>query len=207
MRLRRFAPCLVPAGGSHRRGRPRRPRPAGRPSRDRPPLRLRQRHGGRARSPPGGRTPGDRRHRTRSRTPVAGLSTAVGLPPPGRASELVAGSKQKLRGLVDDVLEVARMGAQVAAVDTEERETSAMARRASETTAPVTRPTYSPHSTPPHRLPNGRHRPGPDRRNRPRPPGGLPPDLPQPRGQGRGGEPRKPLSPPALPHPKAAGSI
>ncbi|MFE0255102.1 ATP-binding protein [Streptomyces sp. NPDC059010] len=64
------------------------------------------------------------------RTPVAGMSTAVGLLPPGRASELVAGSVQKLRGLVEDVLEVARMDAQVAAVDTEEREVSAMARRA-----------------------------------------------------------------------------
>ncbi|NUP02228.1 MAG: sensor histidine kinase, partial [Nonomuraea sp.] len=64
------------------------------------------------------------------RTPVAGMSTAVGLLPPGRASELVAGSVQKLRGLVEDVLEVARMDAQVAAVDIEEREMSAMARRA-----------------------------------------------------------------------------
>lgn len=64
------------------------------------------------------------------RTPVAGMSTAVGLLPPGRASELVAGSVQKLRGLVEDVLEVARLDSQVAAVDTEQREVSAMARRA-----------------------------------------------------------------------------
>jgi signal transduction histidine kinase len=63
------------------------------------------------------------------RTPVAGMSTAVGLLPPGRASELVAGSVRKLRGLVEDVLEVARLDSQVA-VDTEEREVSAMARRA-----------------------------------------------------------------------------
>ncbi|MPY40540.1 HAMP domain-containing histidine kinase [Streptomyces phyllanthi] len=64
------------------------------------------------------------------RTPVAGMSTAVGLLPPGRASELVAGSVRKLRGLVEDVLEVARLDSQVAAVDTEQREVSAMTRRA-----------------------------------------------------------------------------
>ncbi|OUD00187.1 sensor histidine kinase [Streptomyces swartbergensis] len=64
------------------------------------------------------------------RTPVAGMSTAVGLLPPGRASELVAGSVYKLRGLVEDVLEVARMDSEVAAVETEQREVSAMARRA-----------------------------------------------------------------------------
>ncbi|WP_241827024.1 sensor histidine kinase [Streptomyces graminilatus] len=64
------------------------------------------------------------------RTPVAGMSAAVGLLPPGRVSELMAGSVQKLRGLVEDVLEVARMDSQVAAVETEEREVSAMTRRA-----------------------------------------------------------------------------
>ncbi|MDX3382478.1 HAMP domain-containing sensor histidine kinase [Streptomyces niveiscabiei] len=64
------------------------------------------------------------------RTPVAGMSTAVGLLPPGRPSELIADSVGKLRGLVEDVLEVARMDAQVAAVDKEQREVSAMARRA-----------------------------------------------------------------------------
>ncbi|MFM9613073.1 ATP-binding protein [Streptomyces niveiscabiei] len=64
------------------------------------------------------------------RTPVAGMSTAVGLLPPGRPSELIADSVGKLRGLVEDVLEVARMDAQVAAVEKEQREVSAMARRA-----------------------------------------------------------------------------
>ncbi|MFE7278584.1 ATP-binding protein [Streptomyces sp. NPDC057623] len=64
------------------------------------------------------------------RTPVAGMSTAVGLLPPGRASELVAGSVQKLRDLVEDVLEVARLDSQVATVETEPREVSAMVRRA-----------------------------------------------------------------------------
>ncbi|MFF4252084.1 ATP-binding protein [Streptomyces sp. NPDC001663] len=64
------------------------------------------------------------------RTPVAGMTTAVGLLPPGRASELVKESVDKLRGLVEDVLEVARLDAQVAAVETEPREVGAMARRA-----------------------------------------------------------------------------
>lgn len=64
------------------------------------------------------------------RTPVAGMSAAVGLLPPGRASELVAGSVRKLRGLVEDVLEVARMDSHAATVETEEREVSAMTRRA-----------------------------------------------------------------------------
>lgn len=64
------------------------------------------------------------------RTPVAGMSAAVGLLPPGRASELVAGSVGKLRGLVEDVLEVARMDSHAATVETEEREVSAMTRRA-----------------------------------------------------------------------------
>lgn len=64
------------------------------------------------------------------RTPVAGLSTAVGLLPPGRATELVAGGVRKLRALVEDVLEVARLDSEMASVDTEQREVSAMARRA-----------------------------------------------------------------------------
>ncbi|MFF3585290.1 sensor histidine kinase [Streptomyces mirabilis] len=64
------------------------------------------------------------------RAPVAGMTTAVGLLPPGRASELVKTSMEKLRGLVEDVLEVARLDAQVAAVETERRQVSAMARRA-----------------------------------------------------------------------------
>ena len=64
------------------------------------------------------------------RTPVASMVTAVGLLPPGRATELVAGSVRKLRGLVEDVLEVARLDSPTAAVETEQREMSAMARRA-----------------------------------------------------------------------------
>ncbi|MET8978297.1 HAMP domain-containing sensor histidine kinase [Streptomyces sp. NPDC004539] len=72
------------------------------------------------------------------RTPVAGMSTAVGLLPPGRPSELIADSVRKLRGLVEDVLEVARMDAQVVTVEREQREVSAMARRAVSGLAGVT---------------------------------------------------------------------
>jgi len=64
------------------------------------------------------------------RTPVAGMSTAVGLLPPGPATDLIGRSVKNLRSLVEDVLEVARMDAQVAAVETEERQVSAMVRRA-----------------------------------------------------------------------------
>ncbi|MEU9174850.1 HAMP domain-containing sensor histidine kinase [Streptomyces sp. NPDC048420] len=64
------------------------------------------------------------------RTPVAGMSTAAGLLPPGPATDLIVRSVKNLRSLVEDVLEVARMDARVAALDTEERQVSAMARRA-----------------------------------------------------------------------------
>ncbi|MEU1481345.1 HAMP domain-containing sensor histidine kinase [Streptomyces sp. NPDC005760] len=64
------------------------------------------------------------------RTPVAGMSTAAGLLPPGPATDLIVRSVTNLRSLVEDVLEVARMDARVAALDTEERQVGAMARRA-----------------------------------------------------------------------------
>nr|WP_203614748.1 HAMP domain-containing sensor histidine kinase [Streptomyces sp. SID13726] len=64
------------------------------------------------------------------RTPVAGMSTALGLLPPGPATELFDRSVRNLRALVEDVLEVARMDALVAVPDTEERQVSAMVRRA-----------------------------------------------------------------------------
>ncbi|MFC8512680.1 ATP-binding protein [Streptomyces sp. NPDC057257] len=64
------------------------------------------------------------------RTPVAGMTTAVGLLPPGEATDLVRGSVRKLRVLVEDVLEVARMDAGVATPATEEQWVGAMARRA-----------------------------------------------------------------------------
>ncbi|MEV3971314.1 HAMP domain-containing sensor histidine kinase [Streptomyces sp. NPDC050698] len=62
------------------------------------------------------------------RTPVTALATASGLLPPGRASRLMAAGVDRLRGLVEDVLEVARLD--VATVEREPREMSAMARRA-----------------------------------------------------------------------------
>ncbi|WP_308289961.1 HAMP domain-containing sensor histidine kinase [Streptomyces cylindrosporus] len=64
------------------------------------------------------------------RTPVAGMATAVGLLPPSRATDLVKGSVSKLRALVEDVLEVARMDARAVTPETERRQVSAMARRA-----------------------------------------------------------------------------
>jgi signal transduction histidine kinase len=64
------------------------------------------------------------------RTPVAGMSTAVGLLPPGPATDLVTGSVHKLRGLVEDVLEVARLDSGAAQLALEQREMSAMVRRA-----------------------------------------------------------------------------
>lgn len=63
------------------------------------------------------------------RTPVAGMSTAVGLLPPGPATDLITRSVRNLCTLVEDVLEVARMDAQVAVPEMEKRQMSAMARR------------------------------------------------------------------------------
>ncbi|WP_055719040.1 sensor histidine kinase, partial [Streptomyces niveiscabiei] len=64
------------------------------------------------------------------RTPVSVMVTAAGLLPPGPAADLVAGGVRKLHGLVEDVLEIARLDARVAVVETEHRQVSAMARRA-----------------------------------------------------------------------------
>ncbi|WDF41213.1 HAMP domain-containing sensor histidine kinase [Streptomyces sp. T12] len=64
------------------------------------------------------------------RTPVTAMVTATGLLPPGPATDLVAGGVRKLRGLVEDVLEVARLDAHAVSVETEPRQVSAMARRA-----------------------------------------------------------------------------
>lgn len=64
------------------------------------------------------------------RTPVAGMSTAIGLLPPGPATDLVQGSVRKLRELVEDVLEVARLDSGSVQPAAEERQTSAMVRRA-----------------------------------------------------------------------------
>ncbi|WP_216586212.1 sensor histidine kinase [Streptomyces brasiliscabiei] len=64
------------------------------------------------------------------RTPVAAMVTATGLLPPGPTTDLVVGGVRKLRGLVEDVLEVARLDAHAVSVETEPRQISAMARRA-----------------------------------------------------------------------------
>ena len=64
------------------------------------------------------------------RTPVAAMMTATGLLPAGPAADLVTGGVHKLRGLVEDVLEVARLDADAVPVETETRQVSAMARRA-----------------------------------------------------------------------------
>ncbi|WP_078912361.1 sensor histidine kinase [Streptomyces sp. NRRL S-646] len=64
------------------------------------------------------------------RTPVAAMMTATGLLPAGPAVDLVTGGVHKLRGLVEDVLEVARLDADAVPVETETRQVSAMARRA-----------------------------------------------------------------------------
>ncbi|MFF4501861.1 ATP-binding protein [Streptomyces sp. NPDC001401] len=64
------------------------------------------------------------------RTPVAAMVTATGLLPAGPATDLVAGGVHKLRGLVEDVLEVARLDAHAVSLETEPRQVSAMARRA-----------------------------------------------------------------------------
>ncbi|MER6284418.1 sensor histidine kinase [Streptomyces sviceus] len=64
------------------------------------------------------------------RTPVAGMSTAVGLLPRSPVTDLIGRSVRNLHSLVEDVLEVARMDAHMARVETEERQVSAMVRRA-----------------------------------------------------------------------------
>ncbi|MFI6321214.1 sensor histidine kinase [Nonomuraea sp. NPDC050556] len=64
------------------------------------------------------------------RTPVAGLVTAASLLPPGRPAELVRDRAAVLRKLVEDVLEVARLDTQGEEAAFEERELSALARRA-----------------------------------------------------------------------------
>ncbi|MDG4862066.1 ATP-binding protein [Streptomyces sp. T-3] len=64
------------------------------------------------------------------RTPVAGMVTAAGLLPPGRPSELVQGSAQRLRELVDDVIEVARLDVSAEQAETEVREFGALVRKA-----------------------------------------------------------------------------
>ncbi|WP_306333228.1 HAMP domain-containing sensor histidine kinase [Streptomyces sp. KL118A] len=63
------------------------------------------------------------------RTPVAGMVTAAGLLPPGRPSELVRESAGRLRELVDDVIDVARLDAAGEQVAAEVCELGALVRR------------------------------------------------------------------------------
>ncbi|MFJ9900617.1 sensor histidine kinase [Streptomyces sp. NPDC091280] len=63
------------------------------------------------------------------RTPVAAMVTATGLLPAGPATDLVTGGVRKLCGLVEDVLEVARLDAHAVSVENELRQVSAMVYR------------------------------------------------------------------------------
>ncbi|MFH8403564.1 ATP-binding protein [Streptomyces sp. NPDC018019] len=63
------------------------------------------------------------------RTPVAGLVAAAGLLPPSRPTELVQDRAQHVRGLMEDVLEVARLDARTEQADTELRALGGLARR------------------------------------------------------------------------------
>ncbi|MEU2790092.1 ATP-binding protein [Streptomyces sp. NPDC007100] len=63
------------------------------------------------------------------RTPVAGLVAAAGLLPPSRPTELVQDRAQRVRGLMEDVLEVARLDARTEEADTELRSLGELARR------------------------------------------------------------------------------
>ncbi|MFB1042712.1 ATP-binding protein [Streptomyces chrestomyceticus] len=63
------------------------------------------------------------------RTPVAGLVAAAGLLPPSRPTELVQDRAQRVRGLMEDVLEVARLDAHTEEADTELRPLAELARR------------------------------------------------------------------------------
>ncbi|GGV38999.1 sensor histidine kinase [Streptomyces spectabilis] len=64
------------------------------------------------------------------RTPVAGMVTAAGLLPPGRPAELVREAAGRLRELVDDVIEVARLDAASEEVRTEVCGLAGVVRRA-----------------------------------------------------------------------------
>ncbi|WP_052229943.1 HAMP domain-containing sensor histidine kinase [Streptomyces sp. CT34] len=64
------------------------------------------------------------------RTPVAGLVTAAGLLPPSRPTEMVQERAERVRGLMEDVLEVARLDARTEEADREIRPLGELARRA-----------------------------------------------------------------------------
>ncbi|MFD0382888.1 ATP-binding protein [Streptomyces stramineus] len=69
------------------------------------------------------------------RTPVAGLVAAAALLPPGRAAEMVRERAGRVRGLMEDVLEVARLDARTERADADVRELGALTRRAVAATA------------------------------------------------------------------------
>ncbi|MGX8906559.1 ATP-binding protein [Streptomyces netropsis] len=64
------------------------------------------------------------------RTPVAGLVAAAGLLPPGRPAEMVRERAERVRGLMEDVLEVARLDGSAERADTDVRALGELTRRA-----------------------------------------------------------------------------
>ncbi|KUL47755.1 histidine kinase [Streptomyces sp. NRRL F-4489] len=70
------------------------------------------------------------------RTPVAGLVAAAGLLPPSRPAEMVRERAERVRGLMEDVLEVARLDARTEEADREIRPLGELVRRAVAGAAP-----------------------------------------------------------------------
>ncbi|MCK7624938.1 HAMP domain-containing histidine kinase [Streptomyces sp. RS10V-4] len=70
------------------------------------------------------------------RTPVAGLVAAAGLLPPSRPAEMVRERAERVRGLMEDVLEVARLDARTEEADREVRPLGELVRRAVAGAAP-----------------------------------------------------------------------
>ncbi|MEU7635531.1 HAMP domain-containing sensor histidine kinase [Streptomyces sp. NPDC039016] len=64
------------------------------------------------------------------RTPVAGLVAAAGLLPPSRPAEMVRERAERVHGLMEDVLEVARLDARTEEADREVRPLGELVRRA-----------------------------------------------------------------------------
>ncbi|GHF64464.1 two-component sensor histidine kinase [Streptomyces mashuensis] len=72
------------------------------------------------------------------RTPVAGLVAAADLLPPGRPAELVRDRSHRVRALMEDVLEVARLDADTERPETDLRSLAELARRAVRAVGPAT---------------------------------------------------------------------
>lgn len=64
------------------------------------------------------------------RTPIAGLVAAAALLPPGRPTEMVQERARRVSGLMEDVLEVARLDGDAERAETEVRELGELTRRA-----------------------------------------------------------------------------